>query len=216
MDIKVETPAAAPSQNDQKTPLLTPKTPTNSSSDDDQNSAIRKAISSTFKGTAYLASRLPTGTVLTFQLLTPILSNHGVCDDATRIMTAVLLALCGLSCFVLSFTDSYKDATGKVIYGFATFRGFYAIDRSVSVPPEEAKKRKISALDFLQAFLSLLVFATIALLDSNVVNCFYTKPSVEMGEVLNSLPIANGVICSVLIVTFPTQRHGIDRSAPTP
>mgnify|MGYP004713511795 FL=1 len=124
-------------------------------------------------------------------------------------MTAILLSLCALSCFILSFTDSFKDEKGKVFFGFATFKGFYPIDRTVTISPAEAAKKKIGPFDFLQAFLSMLVFATIALLDKNIVDCFYATPSVEIKEVLSVLPVANGVVCSMLFVAFPTQRHGI-------
>lgn len=210
MDFKIETPASQTTNGDPKTPLLaSQKSDSTTSPQVNQNSAIRQAVSSTFKGTAYLANRLPTGIVLTFQLLSPVLSNHGVCDTALKALTAILLALCGLACFILSFTDSFKDEKGNVFFGFATFKGFYPIDRTVTISPEEAAKRKIGPFDFLQAFLSMLVFATIALLDQNIVNCFYPTPSVEMKEILSLLPIANGVVCSVLFVTFPTQRHGI-------
>ncbi|KAL3504070.1 hypothetical protein ACH5RR_033911 [Cinchona calisaya] len=212
MDIKVETPASQPTNGDAKTPLLASQKKSDSTTSTpqaNQNSSIRHAIISTFKGTAYLANRLPTGIVLTFQLLSPILSNQGVCDTALKTMTAILLAVCGLACFVLSFTDSFKDAKGNVFYGFATFKGFYPIDRTVTISPEEAAKRKIGPFDFLQALLSMLVFVTIALLDQTIVNCFYPTPSVEMKEILSALPVANGVVCSVLFIAFPTQRHGI-------
>ncbi|KAL3517007.1 hypothetical protein ACH5RR_023909 [Cinchona calisaya] len=128
--IKVETPASQPTNGDAKTPLLASQKSdsTTGTPQENQNSAIRQAIISTFKGTAYLANRLPTGIVFTFQLLSPILSNQGVCDTALKTMTAILLALCGLACFVLSFTDSFKDAKGNVFYGFATFKGFYPIN----------------------------------------------------------------------------------------
>ncbi|XP_027091352.1 protein DMP6-like [Coffea eugenioides] len=211
MDVKVETPASPPtSGGDAKTPLLDSQKPDSTTTPQtNQNSSIRQAICSTFKGTAYLASRLPAGTVLAFRLLSPILSNQGDCDVAFKTMTAVLLALCALSCFFLSFTDSFKDGKGNVFFGFATFKGFYPIDRTVTISPEEAAKKKIGPLDFLHGFLSLLVFATIALLDKNIVDCFYPTPSVEIKEIISVLPVANGVVCSILFVAFPTQRHGI-------
>ncbi|KAJ6416646.1 hypothetical protein OIU84_002502 [Salix udensis] len=85
---------------------------------------IQKAIGQTFESTAHLANLLPTGTVIAFQLLSPVFSNQGSCDSVTRCMTAGLVVLCGLSCFLSSFTDSFRDNNGDVCYGFATLRGF--------------------------------------------------------------------------------------------
>lgn len=174
-----------------------------------KRSLIREAISQTFQSTAHLANLLPTGTVLAFQLLAPIFSNQGQCDSVSRFMTAGLVALCGLSCFLLSFTDSFKDKNGNVCYGFATIRGLWIIDGSDTLPPEFAAKYKLRFIDFIHAFMSILVFAAIALFDQNVVGCFYPAPSHEAQEILTALPVGIGVICSMLFVVFPTQRHGI-------
>ncbi|KAF9605001.1 hypothetical protein IFM89_012957 [Coptis chinensis] len=100
--------------------------------DAEQQTPIQKAISQTFQWTAHLANLLPTGTALAFQLLSPILSNQGRCDTVSRPMTAALVILCGISCFILCFTDSFRDDNGKVCYGLATFRGLWAIDGSAS------------------------------------------------------------------------------------
>lgn len=188
----------------QQQPLLIPK-----SSDDDRKTLIQKAISQTFQSTAHLANLLPTGTVLAFQLLSPIFTNQGHCDPMSRVMTAGLVALCGLSCFVQSFTDSFRDRSGKVRYGLATFRGLWVIDGTAPLAPEIAIDYRIKFIDFVHAFISILVFAAIALFDQNVVSCFCPTPSEEMEQVLTSLPIGIGVFGSMLFVTFPTTRHGI-------
>ncbi|KAJ6841739.1 uncharacterized protein M6B38_304945 [Iris pallida] len=174
-----------------------------------EESLVQRAIGQTFKSTAHLANLLPTGTVLAFQLLSPILTDQGRCGPAGRAMTSCLVALCGLSCLVLSFTDSFRDGAGAVRYGLATSRGLWVIDGSPAPPPDVAREYRIRFIDFVHAFMSVLVFAAIALFDQDVVSCFYPVPSEDAKQVLASLPVAIGVVCSMLFVTFPTTRHGI-------
>lgn len=97
---------------------------------------IQIAIAQTFESTSHLANLLPTGTVLAFQLLSPIFTNQGVCDSVSRAMTAGLVILCGISSFMLSFTDSFKDGKGQVVYGFATMHGLWVIDGSTLLPTD--------------------------------------------------------------------------------
>nr|GMD11507.1 protein DMP6-like [Ipomoea batatas] len=184
----------------EKVPLLVPEV---------EKNLVQKAISQTFESAAHLANLLPTGAVLAFQLLSPIFSNQGDCDAVSRFMTAGLVAMCGLSCFLLSFTDSYKDQKGNVCYGVATLNGLWVIDGSVSLPPELAAKYKVKFIDFVHAVMSVLVFGAIALFDQNVVSCFYPTPSKEAQEILTAVPVGIGVVCSMLFVVFPTKRHGI-------
>ncbi|KAI8000362.1 Protein DMP4 [Camellia lanceoleosa] len=204
MEIKVENEHTR-NIDEQKLPLLVDK----SLSVTIEKTLVQKAISQTFQSTAHLANLLPTGSVLAFQLLSPIFTNQGQCDPVSRSMTAGLIALCGLSCFLLSFTDSFKDKKGNICYGFATVHGLWVIDGTVTLLPEDAKKYRLKFIDFMHAFMSILVFAAIALFDQSVVSCFYPTPSDEAQEVLTSLPVGIGVICSMLFVVFPTQRHGI-------
>ncbi|KAL3820424.1 hypothetical protein ACJIZ3_006329 [Penstemon smallii] len=203
MDTKLEN-ASSQEISEQETPLLVDK-----NLPDVERNLIQQAISQTFESTAHLANLLPTGSVLAFQLLSPIFSNQGECDAVSRFLTAGLVTLCGLSCILLNFTDSIKDQKGNIIYGFATFRGMWIIDGSTTLPPEIAAKYKLKFIDFVHALMSILVFAAIALFDQNVVNCFYPTPSVGTKEALTALPVGIGVICSMLFVAFPTTRHGI-------
>ncbi|KAI9087702.1 hypothetical protein K1719_030334 [Acacia pycnantha] len=124
-------------------------------------------------------------------------------------MTAGLVALCGVSCFLLCFTDSYRDNKGNICYGFATFRGLWVIDGPTTLPPELAEKYCLRFIDFMHAIMSVLVFAAVAMFDQNAVGCFFPEPSYQMQEVLTALPVGIGVICSMLFVVFPTWRHGI-------
>lgn len=175
-----------------------------------QKTPAQKAIRKTFKGTAHLARLLPTGSVLTFQILSPILTHQGRCPThASRVITLGLLALCGVSCFILRLTDSFRDERGKVRYGLATFRGLWVIDTSLKLTPEEKAQYQLKFIDLFHAFASILVFATIALFDKNVVNCFFPTPSEEAKELLMRVPIGIGIACSILFVLFPSKRHGI-------
>lgn len=175
----------------------------------DRRNAIQKAMRQTFESTAHLANLLPTGTVLAFQLLSPIFSNQGHCDPVSRAMTTGLVLLCGLSSFLLCFTDSFRDKKGNVCYGFATPHGLWVIDGSDTLPPELNDRYRLRFIDFAHSLMSVLVFGAIALFDENVVNCFYPAPSDETREVLTALPVGIGVICTMLFVVFPTKRHGI-------
>ncbi|TYG97356.1 hypothetical protein ES288_A10G032500v1, partial [Gossypium darwinii] len=187
----------------------TPPTRLGSTTRTQRKTLIQIAISQTFQSTAHLANLLPTGTVLAFQLLSPIFTNQGDCDSVCRSMTAGLILLCGLSCFFTSFTDSFRDKDGNVCYGLATLNGLWVIDGSGTLPSESAAKYRLRFIDFVHAFLSILVFAAVALFDQNVVNCFYPAPSRQAQEMLTALPVGIGVLGSMLFVVFPTTRHGI-------
>ncbi|CAL5183488.1 unnamed protein product [Lathyrus oleraceus] len=204
MDINLEINDASANNDEQKQPLLR-----NAEVPEAERNLIQKAISSTFQSTAHLANLLPTGTVLAFQLLSPIFTNIGNCDSVSKSMTSVLVTLCGASCFLLNFTDSFRDSKGNICYGFATFKGLWIIDGSTKLPPQVSEKYRIRFIDFMHAMMSILVFAAIALFDQNVVNCFFPEPSNEIQEILTALPVAIGVFCSMLFVAFPTERHGI-------
>ena len=67
----------------------------------------------------------------------------------------------------------------------------------------------MKGVDFFHGFLSMVVFGTVALFDQNVVKCFYPVPSKAVTELLATVPVAVGVVCSLLFLCFPTRRHGI-------
>ncbi|KAG6393719.1 hypothetical protein SASPL_144286 [Salvia splendens] len=170
---------------------------------------IQQGISQTFRSTACLANLLPTGTALCFQVLAPIFTGGGKCEAAGRAMTAALVGLCALSCVLLSFTDSVKDKKGNVCYGFATFRGMWIIDGSVTLPLEIAAKYKVRFIDFAHAVMSLVVFAAVAMFNDSVVECLWPSPSPGTKEVLAALPVGIGTVGSMFFLSFPTTRHGI-------
>ncbi|KAJ8747486.1 hypothetical protein K2173_014363 [Erythroxylum novogranatense] len=151
----------------------------------------------------------PTGSVLAFQILSPILTHQGQCRTVTsKILTLLLILLGGLSCFLLCLTDSFRDDRGKVRYGIATVRGLWVID-AVNLSAEEAARYRLKLTDFFHAFMSLLVFGAVALFDSNVNKCFWPTPSEELKDILALVPVGIGVLCSILFLIFPSKRHGI-------
>ncbi|XP_015060040.1 protein DMP7-like [Solanum pennellii] len=176
--------------------------------DKPQKTAAQKVIRKTFKKTAILSNLLPSGSVLAFQILSPVITHEGQCHSTiSHSMTLILLGICAISCFFLCFTDSFRDERGKVRYGLATFRGLWIIDGSS--PPEDVEKYKLKFIDFFHAFLSILVFCAVAAFDQNVMKCLYPSPSLDAQEILAILPMVVGVICTFLFVVFPTTRHGI-------
>ncbi|GJM93619.1 hypothetical protein PR202_ga10188 [Eleusine coracana subsp. coracana] len=172
-------------------------------------SPMEKAIGQTYQSTGHLAKLLPSGTVLSFQLLAPTLAKQGHCCDMNRMLTGGLVMLCALSCFVLSFTDSFRDEEGKVRYGFATFKGLWVLDGGATLDPLAAVGYRVRFIDFVHAIFSSMIFIVIAVFDQNVVSCFYPVASEDMKQLLTTLPIVIGVIGSMLFVSFPTTRHGI-------
>ncbi|XP_057958750.1 protein DMP7-like [Malania oleifera] len=168
-----------------------------------------KVIRKTFKGTATLANLLPTGSVLIFQFCSPVLSHQGRCNTANKVATSALLLFCASSCFLLSFTDSFRDEKGKVRYGFATFRGIRVLDGLATLPPEVAANYRVRFVDVLHGFLSIMVFAAVAMIDQNVVNCFFPVPAAEAKKLLVAVPAGVGVICSLLFLAIPSKRHGV-------
>ncbi|XP_022725033.1 protein DMP7-like [Durio zibethinus] len=170
----------------------------------------QKVVRKTFKGTALLSKLLPTGSVLTFELLSPILTNQGQCKtQVSQYLTLGLVAFCASFCFFLSFTDSFRDERGKVRYGVATFKGLWVMDGPVKLSVDEANKYRLKFIDFVHALVSIMIFIAIALFDKNVVNCFCPRPSEETKELLMVLPASIGVIGSLLFVSIPSKRHGI-------
>lgn len=74
---------------------------------------------------------------------------------------------------------------------------------------EYFSKFKIGAIDFLHAFVSVIVFLIFALSDSDVQRCFLPEAGENMKVVMMNLPMGAGVFSSTLFVLFPTSRRGI-------
>ncbi|CAN8260657.1 unnamed protein product [Cochlearia groenlandica] len=179
-----------------------------------QVSTSQRAMSNTLTSAANLSNLLPTGTLLAFQLLTPVFTSNGVCDHATRFLTAILLFLLAASCFLSSFTDSVKAEDGTIYFGFVTFKGMWVFDDDNYSDPTgsglpDLAKYRLRFVDWIHAMLSVLVFGAVALRDKYVADCFWPLPEEETKHVLDIVPVGVGVICSLLFMIFPTRRHRI-------
>ncbi|CAL8991579.1 unnamed protein product [Prunus brigantina] len=172
----------------------------------DSTTNKKTASDTAFTGAGNLIKVLPTGTVFFFQFLNPILTNNGNCAVLNKSLSAILIAISGLACFVASFTDSYPGSDGKTHYGFSTRKGIWPSKNSDSVDLPTYKLRRG---DFAHAFFSLIVFAVVSLLDTNSVRCFY--PGFQSSEkvLLQALPLVIGAVSSAVFVVFPCSRHGI-------
>lgn len=171
-----------------------------------EETKIIRIVNRALNGAAHLNNLLPTGTMLTFQVLCPVFSNGGQCDLLHKYLTAGLLAFCGLSTFLLSFTDSFRAPDGgKIYYGLATPRGLWTFGSRKGSALDTSRLR-LKFLDFVHAFLSVLVVLSLGVANFDVVDCFYPEmPRVYM----NTVPVVAGFLISMLFVLFPTTRRGI-------
>ncbi|XP_057957160.1 protein DMP2-like [Malania oleifera] len=179
-----------------------------SSNESSSSTSQKKSYSDmTFSGIGNLIKLLPTGTVFAFQFLNPVLSNNGQCHPVNKVLTSVLIGLCGLSCFFSSFTDSYTGSDGATHYGIVTTKGLWpSPDSSESV---DVSQYKLQVGDFVHALFSVVVFAAVSLLDSNTVDCFYPSFESTQKALMMSLPPVIGVVASAVFAVFPCRRHGI-------
>ncbi|KAL5701565.1 hypothetical protein ACHQM5_026889 [Ranunculus cassubicifolius] len=179
---------------DIKTSLIQGRTP--------QQTMSQKA----FTGLGDLIKLLPSGTFFLFLFLNPVVTNNGKCNATNRYLTGILLGVCGFSCAFSWFTDSYIDSNGVNQYGIVTRKGLFALSDSVLV---DSSNYKLRLGDFVHAFISVFVFAIVALLDANIVQCFYPSFQSTQQVLFMVLPPIAGVISSSVFVMFPNKRHGI-------
>ncbi|KAI3459324.1 hypothetical protein Pfo_015987 [Paulownia fortunei] len=177
------------------------------SSNSPPSSSTQAITQSTLTGIGNLIKLLPTGTVFLFQFLNPVLTNNGQCHTINKYLSSILIAVCGFSCCFASFTDSYIDSQGNTHYGIATSKGLWPSSSSSST--QDLSSYKLRFGDFVHAFFSLIVFAVVALLDPNSVECFY--PSFESAQkiLLMAMPPVIGAVSGSVFVLFPNNRHGI-------
>lgn len=157
-----------------------------------------------FDGLSSLIKLLPTGTVFLYQFLNPLLIGDDSCETINKVLSSILIVVCGLACFISTFTDSYKDSDGKIHYGIATREGFWPNPKSTDL-----SSYKIRFGDFVHAFFALFVFAGLALLNDDSVNCFYPSFGKHKKTLLSVLPTVVGVVSSVVFSLFPTKRNYI-------
>ncbi|KAJ4955272.1 hypothetical protein NE237_012055 [Protea cynaroides] len=167
---------------------------------------------------ANLIKPLPGGTVLAFQALSSSFSNRGSCYPSNKLLTAILIGLCTLSCCFLAFTDSFLGQDGKVYYGIATIKGLHIFNRTNNGSDEEEEeeerikemgKYRICMLDFIHAVFSSLVFLALALSDSNMVQCFFKRTGANAHELVLNIPLGISVLSGIVFLVFPTSRKGI-------
>uniref|UniRef100_A0A0E0JZU4 DUF679 domain-containing protein n=1 Tax=Oryza punctata TaxID=4537 RepID=A0A0E0JZU4_ORYPU len=209
--------ASRPTGGDEESPEA--KTPLLASSDDGQTTqppppaqATTSLVCKALNSTADLAKHLPTGAVLAFEVLSPSFTADGSCTAANRALTACLVGACALCCFLLCFTDSYRDDKGAVRYGFVTPSGRLRLidgSGSGSPPPPRDDRYRLGARDVLHGALSFAVFLAVAMVDRNVVACFYPVESPATRQLLAAVPMAAGAAGSFLFAMFPSTRRGI-------
>uniref|UniRef100_A0A2N9H420 DUF679 domain-containing protein n=1 Tax=Fagus sylvatica TaxID=28930 RepID=A0A2N9H420_FAGSY len=157
---------------------------------------------------ANLANLLPTGTVLVFQALTSSLANtNGKCHEINKYHIGFLIAICAVTCFFSSFTDSFQDGDEKLYYGFATFKGFWVVNVDINKDlKDKLKKHKIKFKDYVHAFGSLIVFLIFAFSSSDVLHCFFPDGGGENEySMVLYLPVVAGVLSSFIVFHFPNR-----------
>ncbi|PIA62713.1 hypothetical protein AQUCO_00200617v1 [Aquilegia coerulea] len=171
--------------------------------------AVAKGVQKTLSKTSMLVNFLPTGTLLTFEMVLPSVSGDGKCSPVNTMMIYVLMGLCALSCFFFHFTDSFKGPDDKVYYGFVTPRGLAVFKSGLGVEVPKDERYKVGFTDLVHALMSVMVFMAIALSDHRITNCLFPGHVEEMDQVMESFPLMVGIICSGLFLVFPTTRYGV-------
>ncbi|KAL8196471.1 hypothetical protein R6Q57_024766 [Mikania cordata] len=172
--------------------------------------AMAHGFQKTLSKTSMLVNFLPTGTLLTFEMVLPSVYGKGESTGVTTLMINVLLGICTMSCFFFHFTDSFRGADGKIYYGFATpwgLRVFKSVPPGFEVPKDE--RYRLGFTDLVHAVMSSMVFLAIAFSDHRVTNILFPRHTEEMDEVMQSFPLMVGIVCSGLFLVFPNTRFGI-------
>jgi hypothetical protein len=177
-------------------------------------STTETAIDKIFSIWANLTQLLPTTTVLVFQVLLPTFSDGGSCYTANKYLTGFLLGLCAISCSFAPFTDSYKASDGTLYYGIATRTGLWTLNSQIN-KTVDLSSYKLKFLDFVHSLLSVLVFGSVAFMNSDVVNCYYADVGVDAKQLVINLPLGVGFVCSLAFLALPTTRNGIGYPAAT-
>ncbi|KAK1380161.1 DUF679 domain membrane protein 2 [Heracleum sosnowskyi] len=160
----------------------------------------------TLIGVGNLIKLLPSGTVFIYQILNPVVTNNGQCQNVVnKYLSGILIGLSALSCCFSSFTDSYTDSNGDTQYGIVTMNGLWPKGDG----NEDLSKYKLRIGDFVHAFFALNVFLVLSLLDPNTVKCLYPSFESTQKVLLMVLPPVLGSIAGTVFVVFPNNRHGI-------
>ncbi|MED6145568.1 hypothetical protein PIB30_026427 [Stylosanthes scabra] len=170
---------------------------------------MAKGVQKTISKTSLLGNFLPTGTLLTFEMVLPSIYKDGKCTHVQPLMIHILLMLCSLSCFFFHFTDSFREPDGTVYYGFVTPKGLSVFKPGIPVEVPKDDKYRVAFTDFVHAFMSVLVFVAIAFSDHRLTNCLFPGHKDDMDQAMESFPLMVGVVCSGLFLVFPNSRRGI-------
>ncbi|GLT34818.1 hypothetical protein SLA2020_093110 [Shorea laevis] len=180
----------------------------NKSSSSSSSSSSKSSISNkTLSGVGNLIKLLPTGTVFLFRFLSPVVTNNGNCHNGNyKLLTVMLLAVCAFSCAFACFIDSYKGSDGLTHYAIITKKGLWPSPSSEHV---NLSSYRLRFRDFVHAYFTVKVFAVVALLDGNTVDCFHPAHKSTGKILLKVLPPAIGTISGSVFMLFPNKRHGI-------
>ncbi|KAM3298576.1 hypothetical protein ACQJBY_040180 [Aegilops geniculata] len=169
---------------------------------------------------ANLVQLLPTGSVMAYQILAPSFSNQGKCCPSNWWITLGLVVVLAASCVFFAFTDSVVHK-GKVYYGIATIEGINIFnisreeqEKEFKGMDSELKKRCIKKQDFSHAFLTVVVFLTMAFSDVGLQNCFFPDAGTDAQQLLKNLPLGMAVFSSLVFTIFPSKRNFIGCTDP--
>lgn len=169
---------------------------------------------------ANLAQLLPTGSVMAYQMLAPSFSNQGKCYPSNWWITLGLVVVLAASCVFFAFTDSIVH-NGKVYYGLAMYRRLNIFNLSKTQELQEFRdilpeleKRHLRKQDFVHAFLTVVVFLTMAFSDVGLQNCFFPHASTDTQQLLRNLPLGMAVFSSLVFTIFPSKRNFIGCNDP--
>ncbi|KAE8814247.1 hypothetical protein D1007_08303 [Hordeum vulgare] len=169
---------------------------------------------------ANLAQLLPTGSVMAYQILAPSFSNQGKCYPSNWWITLGLVVVLAASCMFFAFTDSIVH-NGKVYYGLAMYRRLNIFNISKTEEheefrdiPGELERRRLRKQDFVHAFLTVIVFLTMAFSDVGLQNCFFPHADTDTQQLLKNLPLGMAVFSSLVFTIFPSKRNFIGCNDP--
>lgn len=209
----LQRPLLKPKTSDSKRPSLS-RTTTLKIESNVEHLHLRKSplfiiITAALRTASRLSSLLPTAVFLVFQVLTPLLTNGGHCDESKvyEVLAIVELGCCFLLCLIASLTDSFTASNGEVHHGLITPRGLWTPHISEAASPALQDKYMLTWTDLIYAVLSLSVFAVLALLDRNIRYCLYPD---LLSDLLSAvLTLVLGFSISLVFMFFPTKRRGI-------
>ncbi|TVU24917.1 hypothetical protein EJB05_27383, partial [Eragrostis curvula] len=160
-----------------------------------------------------LLQQLPAGSVLAFQTLAASFTNQGNCLPSNWWLTVGLVTFLSATCIFFSFTDSVQDPkTGKVHKGVALPGRLHVLNLTKEEQKDlgdQLKKCHLKPTDWVHAFLSAVVFLTIAGSDVGLQNCFFPYATDDTRQLLRNLPLGMAVMTSFMFMIFPTTRKGI-------